>query len=151
MLKGPWIFIVNDRFGSHQEPPPDCDLALVTSQNGLLTTRLVLCDEQSLWMLLKVVCPLFMTCGDWLILIDSLTCLSLWLYSPCQLLLPPIPSHEMVSPRDTCMIHVSQCIFVKIGFRWLSLWPGVYLWYSFGINLMFTQSHWIFCLFHLCI
>ena len=75
-----------------------------------------------------------MMCGDWLILRASFDSESL-------IILPynyfcPFPTDDMVSLKYT----ICQCTFVKIYFKGLMLWPGVYLEYISGIFLMFTKS-----------
>ena len=78
--------------------------------------------------------PWFMTCGGYLILIDSLT-----FEAPIPLpvkYICPFPIDGIVSLSDM----ISHCAFVKTGFRRLSLWPGVYLWYISDSFLMFTKS-----------
>ena len=67
-----------DTFSSHSEPLSDCDLGPrdVTGL-GLLTTRLVSCGKQRPAVVAQIICPWFwfMTCGDCLILMASMTCI----------------------------------------------------------------------------
>ena len=44
----------------------------------------------------------------------------------------PLPIDDIVSLSDM----ICHCTFVKTDFRWLPFWPGVYLWYIFGIFLV---------------
>ena len=76
----------------------------------------------------------FMTCRGWSwqrlrLVWDSY-------YFPCLLLLCPLQIDDMVSPSYV----ICHCTFVKICFRWLSIWPGVYLWRIFWHFLMLSQS-----------
>ena len=121
LLKQFRFFTYCNSFGSHLKPLSDCDLVISRDIDCLPLNRMHVA--------LLPIHDMYRLVGP------SLTCLSTWVLSIKKNICP-----LAVDDKVSLINMIFHWTFIKTCFRWLSLWPGVYLWLIFGVFLMFCQS-----------